>query len=628
MLQQIRAHSGSLVIKIILSIIGASFFVFGIADVVRIIMATPPVAKMGKLRVSVDEYHFLYGHYRSQLLVAKAGEQALSRAADDVLDYLISSKIMAYEPERLGMLVPLSVSKNLIQGIKEFQKDGHFDGETFAKALEHTMISPKEFLSRIKQNLLQHQFLVPLTFGIALSKQYVDFLVDVMRRKRHFTIVELPDEKSEAVAVSDEKLETWLREHGTKYERPEERTIQLILLDHDSIAAGITLPAHEIDDEVNARIVNASEEREVHAVVFESASDANDAQKVVMTTKSWDEIKRKFPDAIVSAVDMSTLPPPIHEALSARDEWIPWGPVAVGRKHAIYVVTKITSIPAQTVSREAIEQELKRIKLPKKLEQRKNNIEDALACETPINDVAQKFNANVRTVAFNKNNARERLREAGVGDNVAEMVVEQAFVLENNNCDSPFFDASNNSWLIRLVGIRGKHVPPLSQVKEQVEEDYRAHCLWTKSFESLSTMFGPVQDDFSQLPIVISRAGAKLKKTEMKASRLDLMMNDSPLSKMFSAETIERLMLQKNHSISFVECSNGQPVCVIVTRASLEDAADALNPKTIERIDSARKKLAEQSQADGVPLTTDSVRGAYPVRINEKVKKTVTGADA
>ncbi|MDR1208368.1 MAG: SurA N-terminal domain-containing protein [Holosporales bacterium] len=627
MLQQIRAQSGSLVIKIVLSIIGASFVVFGIADVVRIVMATPPVAKMGKLRISFDEYYHTFGSYRGKLLAAKAGDAAIARAADEVLDQLISFKIMGHEPERLGILAPLSAVQNLVKGIPGFQKNGQFDSDLFAQALASGGSSPKAFFGYVKQNLTEQQLLVPVMSGIVLNQPYVDFLVDVMRRKRHFTIVELPPEKAEKSDVPVEKLEAWLQDHSSKYEVPEERSIRLLVLDHNAIVSGLTLSEQEVTDELNMHTVKASEKREVHAVVFDSESDANDAQKVVLREKSVTGIKSVFPSAAVYSVDVSTLPPPVYEALAERDEWIPWGPVAVGRKHAIYVVTKITKIPGQTVSRETVEQELKRRKLPGKIEQLKNSIEDELACDTPIEDVAKNANAKILIVEFNRNNASDRLRDAGLDEKIATSVIEHAFELDQKNCDSPFLDSSTCSVLVRVSDIKDKHTPPLDSVKKQVQEDYRKHEQVTKSFDRLSKFFGAAQDDFPLWREAIDKTKLKVKKTEVKTSRLDLMSKNSPLLEMFSSDTVERLMLQKNNSLSFEVNSAGIPVCVIVTGTSIDSAADALNAEKIEGIERAKKSFVEQSALDRMPLITNSIVESYAVKINEKIKSRVNQAE-
>jgi peptidyl-prolyl cis-trans isomerase D len=627
MLQQIRAHSGSLVIKIILSIIGASFVVFGIADVVRIIMATPPVAKMGKLRISFDEYYHLYGRYRAQLFADKAGDIAMTRAADEVLEHLISSKIMRHEPERMGIVAPLGAAQNLVKGIAGFQKNGQFDGELFAQTLASGGTSPQAFFAHVKQNLVDQQFLAPVVLGILLNQSYLDFLVDVMRRKRHFTVVELHPGIQNKSDVPVEKLEAWLRDNANKYEFAEERSVRLLVLAHDVVAAGITLLEQDINDELSSRTVKASEKRDIHAVVFDSESDAHDAQKVVLAEKSVSGIKRVFPDATVYSVDVSTLPSAVHEALAARDEWIPWGPVAVGRKHAIYVVTKITKIPGQTVSREAVEQELKRRKLPGKIEQLKNSIEDELACDTPIEDVAKNANAKILVAEFNRNNAIDRLRDAGLDDKIANLVIEQAFELDQKNCDSPFLDSSDCSVLVRVSDVKEKRIPPLESVKAQVLEDYRKHEQVTKRFEHLSQFFGEAQDDFSLWKKAIAQTKLKVKMTEIKASRLDIMAKSSPLSDMFPPETIARLMLQKNHSLSFEKNNAGTPVCVIVTGTSLDDAADALNTEKIEGIERAKQAFLEQSSSDRIRLVTNSVVESYPVKINEKVKNTVNRTD-
>ena len=75
MLQEIRERSGNLVIKIILSIIGASFFVVGVGDIIRLLVMTPPVAELGDIKISFQNF---YSEYRQALTDARDRKEALS----------------------------------------------------------------------------------------------------------------------------------------------------------------------------------------------------------------------------------------------------------------------------------------------------------------------------------------------------------------------------------------------------------------------------------------------------------------------------------------------------------------------------------------------------------------------
>jgi peptidyl-prolyl cis-trans isomerase D len=618
MLQQIRARSGSLVIKIILSIIGASFVVFGIADVVRIIMATPPVAKMGRLRVSFDEYYHAYERYKAHLMTSKnKSEAVLTRAADKILESLISSKIMDFEPERLGLVASQSVVQSYIRSIPYFQKDGQFDGEKFAAALATAGLNPKAFVHSMHNQLMQQQFVIPIVSGMTLNQPYIDLLTDVMQRKRCFEIVEAPASIDQKIEVSEEKLVAWLKGHTEEYDVPEQRDLKILVLDHNAIAATIELQEPEIDAELRAREIKETEQRDVHVFMFDAKSDADDAIGILLREKSIAAVKKAFSDVKVSAADMSKLSGIAFEILSSRDEWVPWGPVEMGRRYALYVVTKIVKQPGKAATRDEVVSDLKRLKLPAEVERLKNKIDDALASDAPMDKVAAEFGGKVIFVkGVDPSSIKPALANFEIRDSDADAITEQALALEKDN-DSPFIDVSGKSFVVRVENVYEKHAPDLESVREKVQADYIAHETETNMYKDLSNLFGDVHDDPSKWHQIIKAQKCAVK--TIKVSHSDLTAGDDELSKIF-VDGVSRLMLQRIHSVSFHKTKIGKIVAVFVESTS-NSVSDALNPQKIEITEKFRKSCIDSQKEDAMRLVADSVQESYKVNINNRVKK-------
>ncbi|MDR1907502.1 MAG: SurA N-terminal domain-containing protein [Holosporales bacterium] len=623
MLQQIRARSGSLVIKIVLSIIGASFVVFGVADIVRIIMATPPVAKMGKLSISFDEFYTSYQRYFAHLMQQeqKVPEAVIANAPNEVLKQLIAAKIIECEPERLGILAPSSVVDNYIKNVPYFQKDGQFDGDQFAQALTRLGTFPQEFMRNINKQLVQQQFLLPLTSGAVLNTPYIDLLMSAVRCKKHFEIVEVPGSAIKASEPSEQKLEAWLKDHSDQYCVPEQRNISVLLVDHEAIVSTITVSERDVNEEMNARQTQAHDVRDVCAFAFDSESDAIDGQKIILTEKSVDKIKKVLPGVGIFSVDMTTLPANIADVITGLSEWESWGPLAAGKQYIVYVVTKITKNPVVAVKREDVVLELKKRKLPAKVEHIKDQIDDALASGKTIGELKSQFPVKVVDVSgISEENCKEKLEGAGLDEKVRDAVMGQVFSLEKNS-DSLFADVPNYSVMVRITDVVAKHEPKLAAVKDKVRADWMKHDARNKSFDWASAEFGNVHDDHTLWAPSVARLKLNVKK--LAASRLDLLTSQHELSKIFSHSSVERLMLQKKHSVAYMDTTDGRVVVVFVADTSY-DASDALNTSKVELQERFRKMIEEQAKTDCVHIVRDSVVESYNVKVNEKVLKMAT----
>jgi hypothetical protein len=602
--------------------IGASFVVFGVADVVRIIMATPPVAKMGGLHVSFDEFYYAYQRYFSHLKQQepKASDSVLAAAPNEVIKNMIASKIMQHEPTRLGIVVPSSLVTRYVKSVPYFQNGNGFDPELFARVLGQAGMSPQDFMRSMRDNLLHQQFSTPVASGCVLNSHYKELLVNIVRCRKHFEFFEVPSSVLSASEPSDSKLETWLSEHKEKYCVPEKRDVALLLLKHDVIASSIPVNEQDVDAEMKLRS-QSSKTREIQALTFDSNATALEAQKAILEAKSLEGVKKKFLDVNVSTVDLTKLPANLAEMLAGLGEWETLGPLVAGKQHVLYVVTKVTEGERPAVNRNDVVLDLKKRQLPSKLAVIKDQIDDMLASAQSFNDVKAKFPVEVVTVSgVGEADAVSKFEETGLDEKLREAVIAQVFTLDKNS-DSSFMDVSNYSVIVRVTDIVAAHQPALDDVRAQVQSDWTKDDQHKKATEWAYSTFGDVHDDHTLWTTTVAKLKGNVQKVT--ASRLDLFVGDDKLSSMFSNGTIERLMLTKKHSLAYVDTIDGRVVVAFVADTSLS-ASDALDTKKIEMLDRFRKTLVEREHADCGKLVQASVVGSYRVKVNDKVLRSVT----
>lgn len=620
MLQKIRDRSGSLIIKVILSIIGASFVVFGIADIVRIITATPPVVKMGKVKISFQEF---YTKYQSHLAHLKREEKTITKdlleqLPTEILQNLINTQIMVHEPNRLGILAPQSIVTLYIQSIPAFQKNNSFDEETFRNTVQYIGLSPRAFITNIEQEIKQQQFLQPLISGIRLNTPYMDFLMNIIYCKKNFEIIMAPELTSKKLEPSDKALEKWVKRHHDQYIMPAQRNIDIILLDHKILEEGLPLEKEELEKAYQDKKEEWTipEQREVYTLEFKSESDALDAKKLFSDKISIEKIKKSIPGVDFKRIENTDIPSNIAPIVFNLVEGDSYGPVSVNGQWVIYAVIKF--IPAQVkkfedVSSE-IENDIRKSKLNLKIDNIKDQIEDGFASGQSFEEMAQKFPLKRLSISgITEENIREKLIEKGLEEEVVKNISTQIFNLEKGE-DSPFFDIAHQSYILCIRDIKEKHLPDLEEIKPQVKADWIKNEKQKKAFEWYSSKFGSV-DSAKTWNEIIKKDSFKVQKFSI--SRFDIMTKTPEISKIFDTTTLDRLMLLKKNSVEFLETSD-EKIAIVFVKGSKPDMTRVLDNQKINIQEKIQKALLEGVSSDSILLIRDSIKNTYTIKINKK----------
>ncbi|MDR2464292.1 MAG: SurA N-terminal domain-containing protein [Holosporales bacterium] len=615
MLQKIREHSGSLVVKIILSVIGASFIVFGITDVVRILTATPPVAKVGSMKIHFQDFYTIYQRYVSSLRRSneKLSSEVLQTAQKEVLDHLINELILEYEPDKLGVVVPQSVVTRYITNIPVFLKNGVFDAEVFKTTLQRVGMNPKSFASDISKQLKHQQFLTPMTSGIILNNRYIDFLMDVIFRKRRFEVVIVPERANKKSEPTQKNLEIWLMEHPEKYQIPEQRDIKIVTLEHSVVQDKISVSKENIAEEIVSNQGGVIEHKEVRALSFDSESLGHEAKFVVTKERDADKIKAAFPETDFNVIDSSLLPKDVAECINGLAKWESYGPILVKGKWVVYVVTNIQMETVPALSSEESTLRIKKRNLPFAVEGIKDQIDDAIAAGQSFDEMSGNFPIKIADIkGVTRKNIEEKL--SSFDSNVRKVIVDQTFALPKNG-ESSFIDVNDVSVMVVVTDVTEAHAPKLGEVQYDVTADWLASEKHKNAYEWAYNAFGRAQDDPTLWPILVTKHGIKTQNFEV--SRFDAQSEQSGISTLFNQKTIDRIFLIKTHSVDYVETKDGNIAVVFVCTLNAGQQ-NALDTGIIEKRNSVRESLTRGVQSDATNLVLHGIKSTKKVKIAQK----------
>ncbi len=163
--------SKSFFIKLLVGIIILPFVFWGMGDVFRGGNQNV-IATIDSKKVSTQEFV----NYVNRLNLNEEQMKNLSKTdlIEQILSEYIGRKVMAFEIEKLGIVVNDSALRDIIKNDKLFFKDGKFSRTEYEKFLIKSGVTAPQFEANIVEQEKRRQFLSSLASGIVVPKMLVE----------------------------------------------------------------------------------------------------------------------------------------------------------------------------------------------------------------------------------------------------------------------------------------------------------------------------------------------------------------------------------------------------------------------------------------------------------------------
>lgn len=193
----------------------------------------------------------------------RAGENAGDiRIAGQVLDQLVSYRILFLEAKQLGLVVPDEQIISYLAEVRAFRgKDGKFSDEVFHNFLRSNRYSEATFMEEMRRNLTVDRLRELITGASYVSNATVDFDYRLSESKMSIDYIKVDPEKIPltltdnevqtflAAADSAAKIKDYYDSHQSEYNVPEKIHVRHILVSHKGArnASGDALKRTEDD---------------------------------------------------------------------------------------------------------------------------------------------------------------------------------------------------------------------------------------------------------------------------------------------------------------------------------------------------------------------------------------------
>ncbi|MBV9522740.1 MAG: peptidyl-prolyl cis-trans isomerase, partial [Alphaproteobacteria bacterium] len=401
---------------------------------------------------------------------------------DTVLNGLIAGDLFRLEQTRLGVMIDDQVVRDAIVANPNFHNSaGAFDKNVFLGVLANNQMSESRYVALIRQEIERGILSGAVAGGATVPPGLADALFRRQNEKRVADTVFIASDKMTGIAApSEAELQDYYDKHQDAFRAPEYRGITALTLTPDDLAPAMEVSEEKLRKEFDARQdeFQTPERREIEQILLPDETKANEAEAQIAAGKDFAEVARSVANQEESAIKVGwTTREDMLPALADVAFALAQGEVSKPVQDPLgWHILRVTGIDAGTKTFEEVRDRLKaevaRETAADELFKEHNEIEDALAGGATLDEVAEKFKMKtVRVAAVDLDGRDPKGERAGITD--SEML-HAAFNTEKGQMTRLTETKDNGYFLLRVDSVTPAALKPLSEVENQVAEQWRA----------------------------------------------------------------------------------------------------------------------------------------------------------
>ena len=491
MLQALRTHLGSYIVKILFAFLVGSFAIWGIGDVVRAI-ANPerPAVVAGNQEITANEIGKAFQSQVSQLRQRMGGRFTAEQAAqfgvlDQTVERLVSDTLYDQEARRLGLEVGPDLIRDQIRREPAFKDStGVFHPSAFAQALRNAGLAEQEYVRMIRQGVDRQMVAGAIEAGASAPKALVVALERYRSERRTAETVTIRHADITGIAEpTADELAKYHQDNAARFSSPEYRRVSMLRLAVEDLAATVPVTEAALKEEYERRSgdFQTPERRELLQALV---TNEDEAKKLVEAARSGDYATAAKDIAKLDAESLklgqlakADLPADLGDPVFAAPEGGVTQPIKSSLGWHVFKVEKI--LPASARSLEEVRDEL-RAEVAKEqasdmIARVSVKLEDELVGGGNFNEAAQKLNLPIVSLGpLDRNGLDPDGKAVALPPTDKTQLLKTVFETEQSKT-SPLVETDKGDFLvIRTEEIRPVALKPLDQIKDQVTQAWLA----------------------------------------------------------------------------------------------------------------------------------------------------------
>lgn len=623
MLSASRKFAQTLVAKILFIVLIASFFLWGIGDVLMPSQDPRWAFKVDDTTVSRDAFNDQYQATLRQLSGAFGGaiDPAQARAFGldrSVLQQMIDRTLLDVGAADLGLAVSDEAVKQVIQADPRFHdSQGRFDVTLFRRILADNGLTEAAYVARVRSTVVRRQLTEAVTAGVTLPPEIVDGIYRYRNETRTARYVHIADAAAEdAVAEPDEPtLRAFHAENPGLFTAPERRAVSAIILRADDLIERVRVSDAALEDLYAERIGSLAtpERRTVLQFTVTDAETARAAASRILAGADFARVGAEVSglpadDLRLTDVTQDQLLPALAEPVFSAPVGTVIGPVQSPLGWHVATVTEVKPGDRPTLDevRPELRRELAADQAIDVLIGLTEDLQDNLAGGATLEEAAARLDVPLRTIP-----AVDANGSGGEGEPVADLppeFVATAFDTPEGSQSRLVESSIDTYFVLRVDDVTPSAVKPFETVREEVQQAWRAREKRRLSQQTAAAIAERMEN------------GARLE--AIAAAETLTVRSTQPLTRGDTAqglppEFVDRLFETPRGGSFRVPDGTGILVAEV---AAVEVADPAANAQARQEV---RESLADAARQDTMTQLAEGLRQRYSVEINPQLLQTL-----
>ena len=298
MLELIRKYSKSIVVKIFLTVLAVSFlFFFAFPIIADKLMGKDYVLKIANIKISPQVFKYEKNKKLNAMKRRSKNNDDIKELSNKILHQIIWENVIGLASKDFGVVVSDSTMYSHISNMDVFRTDdGHFNAANLRRFLRMIEMSEEEFLQSSKREIKSHIIQFPFRY-ISLTDEF-GYYSKIRTEKRSLKYVEIDPSSFRIKEVpTDEELEDFYNNNSEKFEIPEKRSFDVLILSMDGVEKNTNISQEEIIE--RARDLYGEDYTEKSLEEFMKTEDFK-SLKQERVAEAAEEITRQVEDDLVS----------------------------------------------------------------------------------------------------------------------------------------------------------------------------------------------------------------------------------------------------------------------------------------------------------------------------------------
>ncbi|GAC28077.1 SurA N-terminal domain-containing protein [Brumicola pallidula] len=283
MLEKIREGSQGPLAMTIVGLIIISFAVTGVGSYLGS-SSTPVAATVNGEDITLNEVEAAYQNQRTRMeaqfgesvAAAFANEAYLETFRTQVLDQLISEKLIEQQATELGLRVSTEQIKQTIFDIDAFKIAGQFDNDTFQAVIARQNFTPASFRDYLRKQMTTEQLSNVINGSSFSIDDEVTAILRLQQQTRTARTLEVSATNfATDVTVSDEEVEQYYQSNLSDFDTQEQVKLSYVTISVSDLIANEVVTEEEVlaNYQDNLAAYQTLEERRISHILIEFGDD-------------------------------------------------------------------------------------------------------------------------------------------------------------------------------------------------------------------------------------------------------------------------------------------------------------------------------------------------------------------